>query len=68
MKESLQILDNIGFDRIKNHEIKVRNRLLEGLKSIPGVINYGDMIDYNDRLGIGVFNIADMDDHEVAQI
>lgn len=68
MKESLQILDNIGFDRIKNHEIKLRNRLLEGLKSIPGVINYGDMIDYNDRLGIGVFNIADMDDHEVAQI
>ena len=55
--EALKTLDKIGFHNIHKHEIILRDRLFEGLKAIPKVFNYGDMEKYDDRLGIGVFNI-----------
>ncbi len=65
--EALRILDNIGFDNIHNNEIKLRNKLFDGLKLIPKIINYGDMDNYEDRLGIGVFNIKSVYHQEVAE-
>ena len=65
--EALRILDNVGFDNIHNNEIKLRNKLFDGLKLIPKIINYGDMDNYEDRLGIGVFNIKSVYHQEVAE-
>ena len=55
--EALKTLDKIGFDNIHANEIMLRDRLIQGLKAIPKVVNYGDVESYDDRLGIGVFNI-----------
>ena len=49
-------------------EEMLRDKLLDGLSSIPRIINYGDMKDRSDRLGIGVFNIESLYHHDVAEI
>ena len=65
---ALKQLDEIGFDNMHNNEMKLRDRLLDGLKAIPKVINYGDVNNREDRLGIGVFNIDSLYHQDVAQI
>lgn len=66
--KSLSKLDEIGFDTIVDIEEKLKNRLLDGLHCIPNVINYGDIINRSDRLGIGVFNISNIFHQDVAEI
>ena len=51
---ALMELDKIGFDKIAQREEKLRDKLLDGLSSIPKIINYGDMNKRDDRLGISV--------------
>lgn len=68
IERSLKILEKIGFDNIHNHEIKLRNKLFQGLKNIPRIINYGDMENYDDRLGIGIFNIESIYHQDIAQV
>lgn len=64
---AIRELDNIGFDAIKKHETNLRDKLIEGLVSIPNIINYGDIENREDRLGIGVFNIEALYHAEVAK-
>ena len=66
--ESIKELERIEYDEIERHEKVILSKVLEGLKSIPKVINYGDVENYSDRLGIAVFNIEDMYNAEVAKI
>ena len=61
-------LDRIGYDKIEKHEKIILAKTLEGLKSIPRIINYGDVLNYNDRLGIAVFNVDGMYNAQVAKI
>lgn len=65
---ALKELDRIGFDNMHNNEVKLRDRLLDGLKAIPKVISYGDIDNRKDRLGIGVFNIESIYHQKVAEI
>lgn len=65
--KALEELQNIGFDKIRANEKCLRDRLLSGLFSIPGVKTYGDIINREDRLGIGVFNIDSINHSEVAE-
>jgi len=65
---ALKQLDEIGFDNMHNNEFKLRDRLLDGLKVIPKVINYGDITNIKDRLGIAVFNIDSLYNQDVAEI
>lgn len=65
---ALMELDKIGFDKIAQREEKLRDKLLDGLSSIPKIINYGDMNKRDDRLGIGVFNIESLYHHDVAEV
>ena len=41
---------------------------LNGFKSIPKIINYGDTQNISDRLGIATFNLENMYHHDVAEI
>lgn len=66
--KALQELEKIGFDYINEHEIMLRDRLLCGLCSIPSVKTYGDIVNREDRLGIGVFNIESIYHQKVAEI
>lgn len=65
--EAIKELERIGYDNIEKNEKLLLAEILEGIKKIPNVINYGDIEDYNDRLGIIVFNIKGMYDCEVAK-
>lgn len=66
--KSLSKLDEIGFETIGRIEEKLKNKLLDGLQCIPNIINYGDIINREDRLGIGVFNVGNVFHHDVAEI
>lgn len=68
ISKALKELDKIGFDQIAKREENLRNKLLDGLTSIPKIINYGDVKNRSDRLGIGVFNIESLNYQDLAQI
>lgn len=68
MAKALECLDKIGFDYIHKKENYLRDRLINGLKCIPGVINYGDINYIWDRLGIAVFNVEFLYHQKVAEI
>ncbi|AOR22860.1 aminotransferase class V-fold PLP-dependent enzyme [Clostridium taeniosporum] len=65
---SLKEIRNIGYKFIEEHEKILLKRMLQGLESIPQVINYGDTFNIYDRLGIAVFNINGFYDRDVAEI
>lgn len=68
IEQALAELDGIGYNLICEHEELLRDKLISGLKSIPKIINYGDIYDTSDRLGIGIFNIVNMYHQEVAEL
>ena len=65
---SLSLINTIGYEYIEEHEKILLEHVLNGLKSIPGIINYGDVEDISDRLGIATFNIEKMYHRDVAEI
>ena len=66
MLTAMKILKCIGFDYIKQHEKRLLNKTLKGLKKFPGIILYGDSDNITDRVGIVVFNIQDLNNEDVA--
>lgn len=66
MLKSMEILTNIGFDFIENHEQILLRKAIDGLKDIPSVILYGDSEYIADRVGILVFNLKNIENEEVA--
>lgn len=65
---TLRTIDSIGYDYIEEHERLLLKHTIDGLKKIPKVINYGDTINLNDRLGIATFNLENMYHHDLANI
>ena len=65
---SLRIINTIGYDYIEKQENILLTHTLNGFKSIPKIINYGDAENISDRLGITTFNIENMYHHDVANI
>lgn len=68
ISKALMELDKIGYDKISEREKLLRDTLFDGLVSIPKIINYGDMENRDDRLGIGVFNIQSVYHHDAAEL
>ncbi|MCE7736505.1 MAG: aminotransferase class V-fold PLP-dependent enzyme [Candidatus Heimdallarchaeota archaeon] len=56
--ESVQFLQDIGIDRIREHEIELLDVMMKGLNDIEGITVYGD-IPAKDKLGVVTFNIKD---------
>ncbi|MCL2095966.1 MAG: aminotransferase class V-fold PLP-dependent enzyme [Oscillospiraceae bacterium] len=67
MLKAMEILNDIGFDYICEHERKLMARTIAGLKNISGARLYGDNDSYSDRVGIVVFNIGGFSDSYVAE-
>lgn len=65
---SLRVINTIGYEYIEKHEQILLKHTLDGLSNIPKVINYGDTVNIDDRLGIATFNIDNMYHHDVANI
>lgn len=68
MLQAMKILKGIGFDYIRDHEQRLMQQALAGLKELDGVILYGDNENTLDRVGIIVFNLRDMTNDVVANI
>jgi cysteine desulfurase/selenocysteine lyase len=58
-------LQNVGMKNIEEWDLKLANRLLDGLSEIPGVEIYGPK-DPKQRVGLATFNIEGMNPHDVA--
>jgi len=66
MLKAIEILNDIGFDYIEEHEQHLLRRAVNGLSKIENVILYGDNKNISDRVGILVFNIEDQKPEYVA--
>ena len=65
---SLKVIDTIGYDYIEKHEKLLLEHVINGFNSIPKVINYGDIKNISDRLGIATFNLENIYHHDAAEI
>lgn len=64
LKASIDFLLEKGITKIRSHEKELTNKLLEGLKAIPGVILYGPL-DANLQTATVSFNIKGLQPSEV---
>ncbi len=62
----MEILKEVGFDKISEHEKVLNRRLIEGLKKLPGIIIYGDYENIDDRVGVVTFNFEDINSFVLA--
>jgi cysteine desulfurase/selenocysteine lyase len=62
---AIDYLKKISMDKIKDHEAKLTERLLEGLLEIRRVEIYGSL-NSKERIGLVSFNIKDLNSHDVA--
>lgn len=65
MGEACRYLKKAGMKNIEEWDLKLANRLLDGLSEIPGVEIYGPK-DPKQRVGLATFNIEGMNPHDVA--
>jgi len=63
--EACRYLRRVGMKNVEKWDLKLANRLLDGLSGIPGVEVYGPK-DPKQRVGLATFNIGDMNPHDVA--
>ena len=66
MLKSIEILQDIGFDYISQHEQRLLRMALDGLSEIDGVVLYGDNNNIIDRVGMLVFNINGIQPEDTA--
>ena len=57
MKKAIEIIEDIGYDDIQQHEQVLMRKLIDGLLAIDGVTVYGDTEKIDDKIGIVTFNI-----------
>lgn len=66
MGRAIEILEEIGFDSITEHEQRLMKRLIDGLKQMDNVIIYGDYENISDRVGVVTFNFTDVNSYLLA--
>ena len=66
MVKAMEILKEVGFDAIEEHEKRLNKKLIEGLKKLDGVIIYGDTENIDDRVGVVSFNFEDINSYIMA--
>ncbi|HBY57179.1 MAG TPA: cysteine desulfurase [Candidatus Atribacteria bacterium] len=64
LKEGVRFVLKKGIDKIHQYELELTQKLIEGLKEIPGVIVYGED-QVKDRVAVVSFNIKDQLPSEV---
>ncbi len=65
--KAIDILQEVGFDAIEEHERVLNKRLVDGLKKQKNIIIYGDSDDLSDRVGVVTFNFKDINSYLLAQ-
>ena len=67
MGKAMDILQEVGFDKIEEHEQKLIRKLIDGLKKFDNVQLYGDSENISDRVGVVTFNFSDVNSHLLAE-
>ena len=67
MGKAIDILLEVGFDRIREHEEALNRRLIDGLKRFDHVILYGDTENIGDRVGVVAFNFSNVNSYLLAK-
>ena len=65
--KAIDVLSDVGFDAIEEHEKKLNRRVIDGLKKLPNVIIYGDSENIDDRVGVVTFNFSDINTQLLAE-
>ena len=63
--EACRYLRRVGMKNVEEWDLKLANRLLDGLSTIDGVEVYGPK-DPKQRVGLATFNVGDMNPHDVS--
>ena len=64
---AIDILEEVGFDSIQEHEKVLNRRLIDGLSKFKNVVIYGDAKNIDDRVGVVTFNFTDVNSYLLAQ-
>ena len=65
--KAIEVLQQIGFDAIEEHEKALNRKLIDGLLQQPNVIVYGDTDDIDDKVGVVTFNFSDLNSMVLAR-
>ncbi|MBR3397436.1 MAG: aminotransferase class V-fold PLP-dependent enzyme [Lachnospiraceae bacterium] len=65
--KAIDILTEIGFDSIEEHEQKLIRKLMDGLKEYDTAVIYGDSENISDRVGVVTFNFTDANSFILAE-
>ena len=65
--KAIDILQEVGFKDIEEHEKELNQRLVDGLLKMKHVVVYGDTDDLSDRVGVITFNFTDINSHLLAE-
>ncbi len=68
MLKAIEMLNSIGFDYVRSHEQQLLKYSLDELKQIPEVILYGDNQNFDDKVGLLVFNLRGITPENVANM
>lgn len=66
MAKAIEVLQEVGFDAITEHEKALNRKLIDGLKKLDNVIIYGDSENIDDRVGVVSFNFSDINSYILA--
>ena len=64
--KAIDVLQEVGFDAIEEHEQALIRRAIDGLLKMDHVIVYGDTEDISDRVGVVTFNFDDVNSYVLA--
>ena len=64
--KAIDILQEVGFDAISEHEQKLNRKLIDGILKMDNAVVYGDTEDISDRVGVVTFNLTDVNSYHLA--
>lgn len=65
--KAIDVLEQVGFDAIQEHEQVLIKKMIDGLLSIDKMIVYGDTDDISDRVGVVTFNHPEVNTYVLAK-
>jgi selenocysteine lyase/cysteine desulfurase len=66
LSKAIDILQEVGFDKIEEHERVLNRKLIDGLKKFDNIIIYGDSEKIDDRVGVVTFDFSDLNSYYLA--
>ena len=67
LAKAIDILQEVGFDAIQEHEKVLNRKLIDGLLKLDTAIVYGDTENIDDKVGVVSFNFSDTNTYVLAR-